>query len=109
VFEQAGIDVALNPQVVTAEEILRFTRDPRTQAVAILEGGGAEVLEIEVRPESKLIGVPFRDLPETESFVGAIVRNGAVIFPHGDDHLEGGDSVVMFTRAGRADQIEQAL
>jgi trk system potassium uptake protein len=109
VFEGAGFDVALNPQAVTAEEILRFTRDPRTQAMAILEGGGAEVIEIEVRAQSRLIGVPFRQLPVSDSFIGAIVRGEDVIFPHGDDHLEGGDRVVIFTRAGRVDEIEEAL
>jgi trk system potassium uptake protein TrkA len=108
-FEVAGVDVALNPQDVTAAEIVRFTRDPRTQAMAILEGGGAEVLEIEVRGESRLVGVPFRELPVTDSSIGAIVRGDDVIFPHGDDHLEGGDRVVIFTRAGRVDAIEQAL
>jgi trk system potassium uptake protein TrkA len=109
VFEHVGVDVAINPQAVTAEEILRFTRDPRTRAVAILEQGGAEVLEIEVRPQSRLIGVPFRELPVDGSVIGAIVRDGRAIFPHGEDVLLPGDRAVVFTRAGRADAIERAL
>ena len=108
-FEQAGVDVALNPRTVTAEEIIRFTRDPRTLAVAFLEDDRAEVLEIEVRPTSPLIDVPFRELPITDSIIGAIIRNGAVIFPHGDDRLAGGDRVVLFTKTLRVESVEEAL
>ena len=35
-FEQAGIDVSVNPRGVTAEEIVRFAHDPRTKQVAML-------------------------------------------------------------------------
>ena len=108
-FEQMGVDVALNPRAVTAEEIVRFTRDPRTLSVAFLEDDRAEVLEIEVRATSKLIDIPFRDLPITDSIIGAIIRNGDVIFPHGDDRLAGGDRVVLFTKTPNVEAVEQAL
>ena len=55
VFERAGIDVAINPREVTAEEIVRFAHDPRTQQVAMLEGDRFEVLDITVRAESELV------------------------------------------------------
>ena len=45
VFERAGIDVTVNPRQITAEEIVRFAHDPRTQQVAMLEGDRFEVLE----------------------------------------------------------------
>ena len=45
---------AVNPRAVTAEEIVRFAHDPRTQQVAMLEGDRFEVLDITVRPESEL-------------------------------------------------------
>ena len=40
--------------MVTAEEIVRFAHDPRTQQVAMLEGDRFEVLDITVRAESEL-------------------------------------------------------
>jgi trk system potassium uptake protein TrkA len=109
IFEQAGVDVVLNPRTVTAEEIIRFTRDPRTLSVAFLEEDRAEVLEIEVRPSSPLIDVPFRELPITDSIIGAIIRDGSIIFPHGDDRLAGGDRVVVFTKTARVESVEEAL
>ena len=88
-FDKAGIDVAVNPRAVTAEEIVRFAHDPRTQQVAMLEGNRYEVLDVTTRESSRYIGMAFRDMPVHGSIIGAIVRNGAAIFPHGDDVLAG--------------------
>jgi trk system potassium uptake protein TrkA len=109
VFERAGIDVALNPRLITAEEIVRFAHDPRTQQVAMLEGDRFEILDITVRPESKLLGKHFRDLPQTGALIGAIVREGKALFPHGDDMLVAGDRVIVFTESKRVPIVEQAL
>ena len=109
VFERAGIDVAVNPRTVTAEEIVRFAHDPRTRQVAMLEGDRYEVLDIIVRPESSLLNRPFRELPITGSLIGAIVRDGAAIFPHGDDLLQPGDRVIVFTESSRVSEVERAL
>ncbi|MDQ4082715.1 MAG: NAD-binding protein, partial [Actinomycetota bacterium] len=109
VFERAGVDVAVNPRTVTAEEIVRFAHDPRVRQLAMLEGDRFEVLDITVRPESKLAGTPFRELPMTGSLIGAIVRDGRAIFPHGEDVLEPGDRAIIFTESSRVPQVERVL
>lgn len=109
VFESAGIDVAINPRAVTAEEIVRWAHDPRTRQVAMLEGDRYEILDITVRPESDLLRKPFRELPMTGSLIGAIVRDEKAIFPHGDDVLLPGDRVIVFTDARRVNEVEKAL
>ena len=63
---------------------------PRTQQVAMLEGDRYESSTSSVRAESHLVGKPFRELPMTGSLIGAIVRDGTAIFPHGDDVLQPG-------------------
>ena len=109
VFERAGMDVTINPRQLTAEELVRFAHDPRTQQVAMLEGDRYEVLDVTVRGESALANTRFRDLPMTGALIGAIVREGKAIFPHGDDILLPGDRVIVFTDARRAREVEQAL
>jgi trk system potassium uptake protein TrkA len=66
VLERAGVDVAVNPRSVTAEEM-------------------------------------------TGSLIGAIVRDGKAVFPHGDDMLLGGDRAIIFTEAARVGTVERAL
>ena len=109
VFERAGVDVAINPRMVTAEEIVRFAHDPRIRQMAMVEGDRFEILDITVRQESELVGRPFRELPMTGSLIGAIVRGDKAIFPHGDDMLQPGDRAIIFAEARRVHQVERAL
>ena len=108
-FDQSGIDVSINPRAVTAEEIVRFAHDPRTQQVAMLEGNRYEVLDVTTRETSRYIGMAFRDMPVHGSIIGAIVRNGSAVFPHGDDVLQAGDRVIIFTEAANAPWVVEAL
>ena len=109
VFERAGVDVAVNPRSVTAEEIVRFAHDPRVRQLAMLEGDRFEILDITVRETSKLVRIPFKELPMTGSLIGAIVRDGTAIFPHGDDQLEPDDRAIIFTESRRVAEVEKAL
>jgi trk system potassium uptake protein TrkA len=109
VFERAGVDVAINPRLITAEEIVRFAHDPRTRQVAMLEGDRYEILDLTVRPESSLLATPFRDLPMTGALIGAIIRDGRAIFPHGTDVLQPGDRVIVFTESVRVPTVVKAL
>jgi trk system potassium uptake protein len=77
--------------------------------VTMLEQDRYEVLDITVRPESELVGKPFRELPMTGSLIGAIVRDGTAIFPHGDDMLQPGDRAILFTESSRVTEVERAL
>jgi trk system potassium uptake protein TrkA len=109
VLEHAGVDVAVNPRVVTAEEIVRFAHDPRIQQLTMIEGDRFEVLDITVREDSELVGKPFRELPMTGSLIGAIVRDGKAVFPHGNDMLLAGDRAIIFTESSRVARVERVL
>ena len=75
----------------------------------MLENDRVEVLELEIRPDSQLIGKPFRERPLEGAIVGAIVRGDRVIFPRGDDALQAGDSAIILAEAQRVAALEQAL
>jgi trk system potassium uptake protein TrkA len=109
VYEASGVNVTVNPRAVTAEEIVRFAHDPRTQQIAMFEGTRFEVLDIVTRPNSEYVGKRFRDMPIRGALIGAVVRDGEAIFPHGDDVLEAGDRVIIFTESHRVPTVEQAL
>jgi trk/ktr system potassium uptake protein len=108
-FERAGIDVSVNPRAVTAEEIIRFAHDPRTQQVTLLEGNRYEVLDVTLKDTSEYIGKRFKDMPVRGALIGAVVRNGGAIFPHRDDVLQAGDRVIVFTEAADAPRVVNAL
>lgn len=111
-FETVGVDVAVNPRRVTAEEITRFTRERRAENVAIIEPGGAEVVEVEVDEDSVLAGRAIEDvvadLP-AGVVVGAITRNGSYVTPRGDTVVEVGDHVVAFVQADVLEEVTSKL
>lgn len=109
VYESGGVDVAINPRQVLAEEIVRFAHDPRCRQVAMLDDDRFEVLDITVRADSQLANKAFKDLPATGAVIGALVRDGTALFPHGTDVLRPGDRVIIFVEARRAAAVEQAL
>ena len=109
VYESGGVDVAINPRQVAAEEMVRFAHDPRCRQVAMLEDDRFEILDITVRPDSALVNSAFRDLPATGSVIGAVVRDGTALFPHSSDVLRAGDRVIIFVEARREAEVEAAL
>jgi len=109
VFEHAGIDVTVNPRQITAEEIVRFAHDPRTQQVVMLEGDRFEVLDITTRRDSEYVGLTFKEMPIRGALIGALVRDGQAVFPRGDDVLRPGDRAIIFTESRRVAEVEKAL
>jgi trk system potassium uptake protein TrkA len=111
-FEEVGVDVAVNPRRSVAEEITRFTREHQAENVAIIEDDRAEVLEIEIDGESVLVDRPIResvrDLPEG-IVIGAITREGEFVVPRGDTVVERGDHVVVFVDTERVDEVSDKL
>ena len=111
-FEAVGVDVAINPREVTAEEITKFTHEQRTENVARIESDRAEVVEIEVGEESVLLDRTIRegvaDLPPGV-VIGAITRNGEVITPRGDTVVRLDDHVVVFVETPVLDEVIAAL
>lgn len=75
--------------------MVRFAHDPRTRQIAMLDEGRFEVLDIAVRPGSRLVGRPLAELPPTTSVIGAIVRDGALVFPRDEQQLQAGDRVIV--------------
>jgi trk system potassium uptake protein len=109
IYEHGGVDVAINPRELTAEEMARFAHDPRLRQISMLEHDRFEILDLSVRAESRLAGRALRDLPATGSRIGALVRGDSIVFPSGAEVLEAGDRVIVFVESKRASEVEAAL
>jgi len=109
VYARGGVDVTIDPRQVTAEEMVRFAHDPRIRQIAMLEDDRFEILDLSVRPDSELADKPFNQLPATGSVIGAVIRNGSVLYPHSSDILRAGDRVIVFVESRRASIVERAL
>jgi trk system potassium uptake protein TrkA len=62
--------------------------------------GKAEALEFVASRGFAYLSVPIRDLPMKKNMLLAcIIRDGSVIYPHGDDTIEAGDSVIVVAKS----------
>ncbi|MFB6296214.1 MAG: Trk system potassium transporter TrkA [Halobacteriales archaeon] len=111
-FEAVGMDVAVNPREVVAEEITRFTRERETEKVAVIESDRAEVIEIQINGDSVLAGRPIRevtdDIPDGV-VIGAITRDDEVITPRGETVIQPDDHVVLFADTAVLDGLMDRL
>jgi trk system potassium uptake protein TrkA len=103
-FESVGIDVPINMRVTAIESVINTLQDTNIQLLATVEGGKADVLELEVPasyPTTKLINMPRIE----GAIIGAIVRKNQIIVPHGEDTVRAGDHLFVFSM----DQSSQAV
>jgi trk system potassium uptake protein TrkA len=104
-FERVGIDVALSARGAAVASILHQITGGTSRLLAVLEHGEARVLELTVPKEFearqlKGIGTP------VDAIVGAILRDGGAIVPRGDDRIEPGDRILVFSTRDAADRVQ---
>ena len=103
-----GIDSWIDPRAVTVAEILQHVRRGRIRGVYPVLDGAAEIVEAEALETSPVIGKKLRDADIPEGLrIGAIVRGDEVIMATGDAEIRPGDSVVLFAKAGAANEIQR--
>ncbi|MCO5167839.1 MAG: Trk system potassium transporter TrkA [Planctomycetes bacterium] len=95
-----GIDVVIEPKILTVSEILSHVRGGRVLSVAKVEGD-AEAIELLATRHAPLVGKPLRevDIPRGV-LIGAIIRReagGRVEVPTGDSVVQPLDKVIVFT------------
>lgn len=103
-----GVDIALSPQLVAANMILRFVRGSGALvATTSLLGSNAEVAEMRVPPSPRFNGVPLKKLRfPAGTIVGAVVRGEQVIIAQGDTTLDMDDRLIIFLSADAREALE---
>jgi trk system potassium uptake protein TrkA len=104
-FERVGIDVALSARGAAVASILHQITGGTSSLLAVVEHGEARVLELVVSPRFeprplKSIGAP------ADVIVGAILRGREVIIPRGDDVVQPGDHIIVFSTGEAADRAQ---
>lgn len=89
-----GIDLTINPEMVTALEISRILLTPAALDVEDFGDGKVRLLEVRIREESPYVNVPLKSLKlPPQILVVGILRQARMIIPHGTDSILPHDSV----------------
>ena len=108
ILEKIGVDAVVNPRIITTSAILQFIRRGEIVSLTLLKEGKAEVIELMVHSNSKIINKPLRNanLPKN-SIIGAVIRKDRVIIPHGDDTIQAQDKIIIFALSSDIKKIEK--
>jgi trk system potassium uptake protein len=103
-----GIDVVVNPRVITVSTILQVIRRGRIRSVHSIGENFGEVIEAEALETSSLVGKPIKDakLP-AGVIVASIVRDDQVLMVDKDTVINVGDSVILFATKEAVRKVER--
>ena len=93
------IDMVINPELSTAQEISRLLRFPVAANVDTFFRGKVEMLGLMVRESDPIVGVPLSELPvktrNLDILFSAAEREGQVIIPNGSFVPRAGDKLYI--------------
>lgn len=96
ISQNIGIDTIINKKLLAANEIFRFVRKGKVEAIASLHGVNAEIIEFVIHKKNRLLNHCLKDLhlPE-KSIIAGIVRGNQSFIPKGDMHLQIEDKIII--------------
>ncbi len=102
-----GIDTLINKKIIAANNIFTFLRKG-VSAIANFHGVDGEIIEFNVKADTKILSKPLRELklPETVSVAG-VVRNNKGFIPFGGFQLEENDKVIVFSKKESILELEK--
>jgi len=105
--QNIGIDTLINKKIIAASNIFKYIRKGEINAIASLHGVDAEIIEFNVKANSKVTRKPLSSLkfPKTANIAG-VIRNDLGFIPFGNFQLEEGDKAVVFTLTESISKIE---
>jgi trk system potassium uptake protein TrkA len=103
--EKMGIDKAVSPRVVMADNMLSLLRKGKVSTLVTLDYGKAEILELVVECED-FVGKALRNLPlPGGSSVLTLQRGREVTVPHADMEFQLGDTILVICRSEQRKKV----
>ncbi len=95
--QNIGVDTLINKKLIAANNIFRFVRKGKIEAVTSLHGVDAEVIEFVIHKENRTTRNPIKELhfPAT-AIIGGVIRGEDSLIPDCNFELQVGDKVVVF-------------
>lgn len=99
IFGSIGMDIVINPRLITVSSILQqIARGPVVGLAKLFDKTEAVAVEIIAESKSKIAGKKLREMSFPKgSILGAVIKNGEMILPHGECIIDPGDRAIVFT------------
>lgn len=94
--EDLGLSMAINPEGITADEILRVLITPEAAKVEVFERGRMELVEYKLPEISAIVGCSLKDVykrTKIKFLICAVQRDSEIYIPDGDFVPQAGDRI----------------
>ncbi len=104
-----GIDLIINPERVTAQEITKIITNPEALNVEYYADGRVKLLELYVHEKSPVAGMKLKLLNTSKYVVVSIKRKHKMIVPSGEDLINAGDHIYVMANTRDMPDVLKAL
>ena len=107
ISQNIGVNTMINKKIIAANNIFRYVRKGKVEAIASLHGVDGEVIEYIIHKESVLTRIPLRNLKlPANAIIGAVIRGDETIIPTGDFTMQVQDKVIVLALPSAIGKIE---
>jgi trk system potassium uptake protein TrkA len=108
ISQNIGVDTLINKKLIAANNVFRYVRKGKIEAITSLHGVDAEVIEFVIDKENKLTRSRLKDLRfPTKSVVGGVIRGEENLVPNGEFQFKKDDKVIVFAQNEAIAQVEE--
>jgi trk system potassium uptake protein TrkA len=105
-----GIDLVINPERVTAQQIAKLIEVPEAINVEYFAEGKVQLLELKVAENFYIANKALKQLNIQYPFViVAILRNGQMLIPRGEDVILANDLIFVMAKTDDMEKIEELI
>ena len=108
ISQNIGIDTIINKKLIAANNIFRYIRKGKVEAIASLHGVEAEIIEFVIHKNNRLLKNPIKDLHfPSKSIIAGIIRGNESFVPDGDTYFQKDDKVIILSLPEAIHQVEE--
>ncbi len=108
ISQNIGIDTIINKKLIAANNIFRYVRKGKIEAITSLHGVDAEIIEFVVQKSNKLTRYPLRELRfPNNALIGGVIRDDESLIPDGNFQLQLDDKVIVFALPEAINAVEK--
>lgn len=110
IISKMGIDIALNPLDISANNIVRYIQGTKNILSSTLIQGQAEIIEIVADDRMPITFDPLNELDLPEGILIASIHRGRqVIIPDGNTQIQDGDIVMILSLLSETEDLEKLI
>jgi trk system potassium uptake protein TrkA len=107
ISQNIGVDTLINKKLIAANNVFRYVRKGKVEAITSLHGVRAEIIEYIVPEGAIITKVKLRELKfPAQALIGGVIRDEATIIPDGNFQLIPDDKVIVFAMPEAISKVE---